>query len=77
MWHERSYGVFKPQQIERSKDLPVIKWDCQMVEVRKVIDLDETIIENYKLISQLEDAYDHCVTISLVFHTQELDEDGA
>ena len=47
-----------------------------MVEVRKITDLDETIIENYKLISQLEDAYDHCVTISLSFHTLEVDENG-
>ena len=52
--HTRDYGVFRPTQVESSKQLPKIIFDAQICFIRPVVDIIHVILPNYKLVASLD-----------------------
>jgi len=63
----RDYGKFTAKPDERSRPIPIMRWDAKVTFVRSIEYLKEIQIVNFNLISSLEDPDENLVTIVLIF----------
>ena len=63
----RQYGPFKAPQVEGSKPLPIVQWDSQVVWTRRINNLREVKLLNYRMVSEMDDPDDSLIEVKMTF----------